>query len=82
MMHENTSRTVRAGADGVEMTSQAAIPQPEYRPAERRTERRVPQRRGMRTDPAVSVPSPAGTMRAATAARQPPLELLGMRDRS
>ena len=34
---------------------------------------------GMRTEPPVSVPRPAGTMRAATAAAVPPDEPPGMR---
>ena len=35
---------------------------------------------GMRIEPAVSVPSAARTMPAATAAAEPPLEPPGMRD--
>ena len=37
---------------------------------------------GIRVEPPVSVPSPAGTMRAAIAAAVPPEEPPGMRDRS
>jgi hypothetical protein len=36
----------------------------------------------MRIEPAVSLPNPKGTMRAATAAAVPPLEPPGMRERS
>ncbi len=81
-----TSATVRAMGPTVSRSlARGSTPSSEYSLPSRMEGLRpeVPHiAEGIRTDPAVSVPKPAGTMRAAMAAAVPPLDPPGTRETS